>query len=164
MVLNSGNWEVVCVRERRTQTLYVSDVFEPSTCKDPSYGKLHVGIGVAAIQDAMDRAKQLSNDDEDPADGSDESMATDDRDEAGSRGGRGGNRGGRGGNDRGVRRGNGRGGQGDSRRGKGRDQTKSGNRNEGGSGTQRAHKLHNAREIASQEVWPSLPLRLQHIS
>jgi hypothetical protein len=36
----------------------VSDVIEPPTCKDPGYGKLQVGIYVAAIQDMMDRTKQ----------------------------------------------------------------------------------------------------------
>ncbi len=53
IVLNSGNQELVCVRHRRSQTLYVSDTIEPSECSNPGYGKLHVGIYVAAIQDMM---------------------------------------------------------------------------------------------------------------
>ena len=58
IVLHSGNHELICVRHRDTQTLYVSDLIEPPTCKDPGYGKLQVGIYVAAIQDMMDRTKQ----------------------------------------------------------------------------------------------------------
>jgi Protein kinase domain len=46
------------VRHRKTGTLYVSDLIEPPKCKDPGYGKLQVGIYVAAIQDRMDRTKQ----------------------------------------------------------------------------------------------------------
>jgi hypothetical protein len=48
----------VCVRHRLSQTLYVSDVIEPPTCKNPAYGKLQVGIYIAAIQDAINRKKQ----------------------------------------------------------------------------------------------------------
>jgi hypothetical protein len=48
----------VCVRHRASQTLYVSGVIEPHACIDPGYGKLQVGIYVAAIQDAMDRKQQ----------------------------------------------------------------------------------------------------------
>jgi hypothetical protein len=45
-----------------TRTLYVSDLIEPHACKKPGYGKLQVGIYVAAIQNAMDRQKhQLDN-------------------------------------------------------------------------------------------------------
>jgi hypothetical protein len=46
------------VRHRLTNTLYVSNLIEPPTCKDPGYGKLHVGIYIAGIQDAIDREKQ----------------------------------------------------------------------------------------------------------
>ncbi|KAF8808131.1 hypothetical protein BYT27DRAFT_7211721 [Phlegmacium glaucopus] len=56
IVLHSGNHELVCLRHRRSQTLYVSDVIEPPMY--PGYGKLHVGIYIAAIQDTMDRKQQ----------------------------------------------------------------------------------------------------------
>jgi len=46
------------LRHRGSQTLYVSDLIEPSKCTNPGYGKLHVGIYVAGIQDAIDRKKQ----------------------------------------------------------------------------------------------------------
>ena len=48
----------MCVRYRETQTLYVSDIIQPSKCTNPGYGKLHVGIYVAAIQETMDRKRQ----------------------------------------------------------------------------------------------------------
>jgi len=58
IVLNSGNYEFVGVRHRETQTLYISDIINPSTCKAPAYGKLHIGIYIAAIQDAISRMKR----------------------------------------------------------------------------------------------------------
>jgi hypothetical protein len=48
----------VCIRHRKSQTLYVSDVIEPPTCTNPGYGKLHIGIYLAAIQDTIDRKLQ----------------------------------------------------------------------------------------------------------
>ena len=57
LVLHSGNHEIIGVRHRRTQTLYISDVIEPHSCT-PAYGKIQVGIYIAAILDALDRAKQ----------------------------------------------------------------------------------------------------------
>ena len=48
----------MCLRRRDSQTLYVSDLIEPSTCKNPGYGKLQVGVYVAAVRDAMIRRKQ----------------------------------------------------------------------------------------------------------
>jgi hypothetical protein len=59
IVLHSGNYELVCLRHRGSQTLYVSDLIEPPTCTNPGYGKLQVGIYVAVIQDTIDRHKQL---------------------------------------------------------------------------------------------------------
>lgn len=58
IVLNSGNHELVCVRHRKSQTLFVSDVIEPHNCTNPGYGKLHVGICIAAILDMFDRKAQ----------------------------------------------------------------------------------------------------------
>jgi hypothetical protein len=59
LVLHSGNYEIIGVRHRTTRTLYISRVIEPHSCT-PAYGKLQVGIYIAAILDAMDRAKQDS--------------------------------------------------------------------------------------------------------
>ncbi|KAM6503753.1 hypothetical protein JOM56_000696 [Amanita muscaria] len=58
IVLQSGNHEFIGIRHRTTQTLYISDLIEPHACKDPSYGKLHVGIYIAGIKDALDRERQ----------------------------------------------------------------------------------------------------------
>jgi len=57
-VLHSGNHEVIGIRHRGSQTLYVSDVVMPDRCVDPGYGKIHVGIIIAAVRDAMDRMEQ----------------------------------------------------------------------------------------------------------
>ena len=58
MVVQSGNYEFIGIRHRLSQTLYVSDIIQPHACEEPSYGKIHVGIYVAATMDAIDRAKQ----------------------------------------------------------------------------------------------------------
>ncbi|KIL60282.1 hypothetical protein M378DRAFT_14258 [Amanita muscaria Koide BX008] len=58
IVLQSGNHEFIGIRHRTTQTLYISDLIEPHACRDPSYGKLHVGIYIAGIKDALDRERQ----------------------------------------------------------------------------------------------------------
>jgi uncharacterized membrane protein YgcG len=113
IILHSGNHELVCLRHRDSQTLYVSDVIEPPTCANPGYGKLHVGIYLAAIQDTMDRHKQLHasllpkppSDDDDPngGDKDDEDQNDSDTGHDGGHGHRGGSRAGgsRGGGSRG---------------------------------------------------------------
>jgi hypothetical protein len=59
IILHSGNHEIIGVRHRATQTLYVSDLIEPHRCTPtPTYGKIHVGIYIAAILDGLDRVKQ----------------------------------------------------------------------------------------------------------
>jgi len=54
LVLHSGNYEIIGVRHRESQTLYLSHLIEPDKC-EPAYGKIHVGVYIAAIQDALDR-------------------------------------------------------------------------------------------------------------
>ena len=56
---------------RRSQTLYVSNIIYTPTCSDPGYGKLHVGIYVAAIQDMMDRRRQQLSKSKPSGDGGD---------------------------------------------------------------------------------------------
>ena len=68
-MLHSGNHEVIGIRHRSSQTLYVSDVIIPHECVDPGYGKIHVGIIIAAIQDAMDRMKRDDKRADDSQDG-----------------------------------------------------------------------------------------------
>jgi hypothetical protein len=57
--LSLFNHRVIGIRHRASQTLYVSDIVELPTCWDPAYGKVHVGVYIAVIQDAMDGAKQV---------------------------------------------------------------------------------------------------------
>ena len=57
-VLHSGNHEIIGIRHRTSQTLYISDVIEPHSCSDPGYGKIQVGIYIAAIQETIDRARR----------------------------------------------------------------------------------------------------------
>jgi hypothetical protein len=58
MVMHSGNHEVIGIRHHKTQTLYISDVIEPHSCSNPAYGKIQVGIYIAAVQETIDRARQ----------------------------------------------------------------------------------------------------------
>ncbi|KAM6493938.1 hypothetical protein JOM56_010299 [Amanita muscaria] len=58
IVLQSGNHEFIGIRHRTTQTLYISDLIKPHACKEPSYGRFHVGIYIAGIRDALDRERQ----------------------------------------------------------------------------------------------------------
>ncbi|KAF7309353.1 Protein kinase domain-containing protein [Mycena indigotica] len=57
IIINCGDHERVCVRHRATQTLFMSPMFNITTCKDPGYLKLHVGIHLALIKDAIARSK-----------------------------------------------------------------------------------------------------------
>ena len=57
IVLHPGNYELVSLRHRGSQTLYVSDLLGPLTCTNPGYEKIQVGIYIAAIQDTVDRQK-----------------------------------------------------------------------------------------------------------
>lgn len=61
MIIHSGVYEIIGVRCRATQTLYLSDLIEPSrTSTFPPYGQLQVGLFIAILQDAIDRADRLS--------------------------------------------------------------------------------------------------------
>ncbi|KAG6887302.1 hypothetical protein C0995_016306 [Termitomyces sp. Mi166 len=57
MVINTGNTEIICIRDRLTQTLYISDIIEIHKCEN--YMKIHTGLMIAAIRDAEDRARLL---------------------------------------------------------------------------------------------------------
>jgi hypothetical protein len=43
-------------------------MINPHTCQNPGYGKLHIGFYIAALNDAIDRALQLSSEDEEDND------------------------------------------------------------------------------------------------
>ena len=45
----------MCIRHRATQTLYVSDILHVPRLENPGYGKLQIGIYIAALEDALGR-------------------------------------------------------------------------------------------------------------
>ncbi|KAK0452001.1 uncharacterized protein EV420DRAFT_702406 [Desarmillaria tabescens] len=59
IIFDCGNYLRVGIRHRKTQTLYLSDLVDVCSHTDPAYGKLLVGIYLAIIRDAMDRAPLL---------------------------------------------------------------------------------------------------------
>ncbi|KAF7298924.1 Protein kinase domain-containing protein [Mycena indigotica] len=60
IVFNCGNHERLAVRHRGTQTLYISELYDITKCEDPGYAKLHVGLYLAQVFDAIARAKAAS--------------------------------------------------------------------------------------------------------
>ena len=50
-----GNEEAIGFRHRESQTLYLSPLFRIDR---PQYAKIHIGLFIAALEDAIDRAKQ----------------------------------------------------------------------------------------------------------
>ena len=57
LVIHSGVYEIIGVRCRKTQTLYLSDLIHPwERNGGGSYGQLHVGLFIAILRDAMGRA------------------------------------------------------------------------------------------------------------
>ncbi|RDB15923.1 hypothetical protein Hypma_003520 [Hypsizygus marmoreus] len=61
IIFSCGNFERIGIRHRKSQTLYLSDLIDVANDKDPPYGKLHLGLYIAAFRDTLDRAGQLQN-------------------------------------------------------------------------------------------------------
>jgi hypothetical protein len=57
LVFHAGNHDLIGVRHRKRQTLYITNIIVPWACQHPGYGKIQVGIYIAAIRDALDRLK-----------------------------------------------------------------------------------------------------------
>ncbi len=60
MVLNAGSREFIGIRDRKSQRLYLSpliDLDDPSSLL-AGYFKVHAGVQIATILDAIQRAKQ----------------------------------------------------------------------------------------------------------
>ncbi|KAF4622918.1 hypothetical protein D9613_001543 [Agrocybe pediades] len=57
IIFNCGLYERIGIRHRESQTLYISPLIEPINSRNPSYGKLHVGLHVAIIQDLLQRSE-----------------------------------------------------------------------------------------------------------
>jgi hypothetical protein len=55
LVVHSGNLEYICFRHRASQTLYISDILHVPQLRDPGYGKVQVGLYIAALTDAFQR-------------------------------------------------------------------------------------------------------------
>lgn len=63
-VLHAGNYELLFFRNRRNQTLHISDIIEPhnigrGTPGGPRYYQIHIGLYISAIRDAISRARKL---------------------------------------------------------------------------------------------------------
>ncbi|TFK67771.1 hypothetical protein BDN72DRAFT_898677 [Pluteus cervinus] len=58
IVFHCGNYERIGVRHRGSQTLILSSLIEVSKCQDPEYGKIHMGLMLAAVNDTLDRHEQ----------------------------------------------------------------------------------------------------------
>lgn len=58
IVFHSGNFERIGFRHRANQTLYLSELIDVVHGKDPAYGRLHIGLHMAIIQDVLDRMHQ----------------------------------------------------------------------------------------------------------
>ena len=71
IILHSGNHEFVGIRHRKTQTLYLSKMIDVVNDNSPAYGKLHVGIYIAALRDAIDRVMASIAVDEENEEGND---------------------------------------------------------------------------------------------
>ncbi len=64
MVLCSGHEEVICLRERRTQTMYMSKTLSigpPTTGEVSSDVKMHCGVALLAWKDVLDRQGKMLN-------------------------------------------------------------------------------------------------------
>ena len=59
MVLHARNAEFIGIWHRTTQTLYLLHLIEPD--KQENYGKLQIGLYMAAIQDTLDRVRQIEH-------------------------------------------------------------------------------------------------------
>ena len=57
IVFHCGKYERIGVRSRTTGTLFLSNLIDVHSCRDPGYGKIQVGLYLLIIRDAMDRAR-----------------------------------------------------------------------------------------------------------
>jgi hypothetical protein len=62
--MHAGSFEYIGARHRATQRLYLSDLIKTHTCQDPGYGKLHIGLYIAALEDAENRVLLLCEQEE----------------------------------------------------------------------------------------------------
>ncbi|KDR71713.1 hypothetical protein GALMADRAFT_253434 [Galerina marginata CBS 339.88] len=60
IILNCGRYERIGIRHRASQTLYLSGVIDTINTRDPRYRKLHLGLHIAILKDAIER-QELSD-------------------------------------------------------------------------------------------------------
>ncbi|KAF9461073.1 hypothetical protein BDZ94DRAFT_1264504 [Collybia nuda] len=56
VIINAGNLEVIGIRDRKSRTLFLSDIIKVDDC---DYGRLHTGLYIAILRDAVNRTLQL---------------------------------------------------------------------------------------------------------
>ncbi len=61
ILFDCGNFVRIGIRHRELQTLFLSDLIDICSCKDPSYGELWTALHIAVASDAVQRALQLEN-------------------------------------------------------------------------------------------------------
>lgn len=63
MILTSGTEEVICIRERESQTLWMSETLSVSRTggSDPTYAKLHSAINMVGLKDAYGRDNAITH-------------------------------------------------------------------------------------------------------
>ncbi|KAF9023138.1 hypothetical protein BDZ89DRAFT_1070138 [Hymenopellis radicata] len=62
IVFDCGNFVRIGVRHRESQTLFLSDMIDIRSCKEPSYGGLLLALDIAVTFDALQRLPLLEND------------------------------------------------------------------------------------------------------
>ncbi|KAF9023116.1 hypothetical protein BDZ89DRAFT_1070118 [Hymenopellis radicata] len=61
IVFDCGNFVRIGVRHRESQTLFLSDMIDIRSCKEPSYGGLLMALDIAVTFDALQRLPLLEN-------------------------------------------------------------------------------------------------------
>lgn len=59
IIFHCGKYERIGVRHRATGTLFLSNLIDVHSCRDPGYGKIQAGLYLLIIKDAMERAHVL---------------------------------------------------------------------------------------------------------
>ncbi|KAF8074046.1 hypothetical protein FPV67DRAFT_783384 [Lyophyllum atratum] len=65
-VFYCGNFERIGFRHRSSQTLFLSELIRVPECKNPGYGKIHMGLFISIVKDVMDRTELERQQDESP--------------------------------------------------------------------------------------------------
>ncbi|KAG6847693.1 hypothetical protein H0H93_006540 [Arthromyces matolae] len=58
IIFHCGTHERIGFRHRESRTLFVSNLIDVHNCSNPAYGRLHTGLYLSILQDAMDRMKE----------------------------------------------------------------------------------------------------------